>query len=97
MIFGKFNTISYDFSGITQPVKDLSSEYDLTQYSSDFYGKKIDENVLLDKLSFELFNNHKYYFAPLYTSGMVNPFEQLPPPTKKIEDTLQIEDCLLLV
>ncbi len=89
MIFGKFNTISYDFSGITQPVKDLSSEYDLTQYSSDFYGKKIDENVLLDKLSFELFNNHKYYFAPLYTSGMVNPFEQLPPPTKKIEDTLQ--------
>jgi len=89
MIFGKFDTISYDFSGITRSVKDLSTEYDLSQYSSEFYGKKIDENTLLDKLSIELFKDPKYYFAPLYTSGMVNPFIGLPPPTKKIEDTLE--------
>lgn len=89
MIFGKFDTISYDFDGVTQTVKNLNTEYDLTEYESEFYGKKIDENVLLDKLSFELFKGHKYYFAPLYTSKILNPFEELPPPSKKIEDNLQ--------
>jgi len=89
MIFGKFDTISYNFDGITHPVKDLGSEYNLSEYNPDLYGKRIDNDLLLDKLSFELFKDPAYYFAPIYTSEILNPFEQFPPPTKKIEDSLE--------
>jgi len=89
MIFGKFNTISYNFNGTTGSVKDFGSEYDLAEYNSDLYGKRIDNNLLLDKLSIELFKDPAYYFAPIYTSDIINPFEQFPPPTKKIEDSLE--------
>jgi len=89
MIFGKFTKYNYNFDGVTLRVVDLSSDYDLSSFENNIYGKKIDENFLLDKLSNELYSDIKYYFAPLYTSGILNPFEELPPPAKKIEDELK--------
>jgi hypothetical protein len=89
MIFGKFSKYNYNFDGITHRVVDLSSDYDLTPFQDNIYGKKIDENFLLDKLSNELYSDVKYYFSSLYTSGILNPFEELPPPAKKIEDELK--------
>jgi hypothetical protein len=89
MIFGKFTKYNYNFDGVTLRVVDLSSDYDLSSFENNIYGKKIDENFLLDKLSNELYSDIKYYFAPLYTSEILNPFEEFPPPTKKIEDELK--------
>jgi len=89
MIFGKFLKYNYNFGGTTHQVVDLSTSYDLSEFEQNIYGKKIDENVLLDKLSNDLYNDVGYYFAPIYTSNILNPFEQLPPPAKKIEDELK--------
>jgi hypothetical protein len=89
MIFGNFRRYQYNFDGVTQTVVDLSTKYDLSQFSENIYGKKVDENFLLDKLSNELYSDLEYYFSPLYTSGILNPFEELPPPAKKIEDELK--------
>lgn len=89
MIFGNFARYKYNFDGITQTVVDLSTKYDLTNFSQNIFGKKVDENFLLDKLANELYSDVEYYFAPLYTSGILNPFEELPPPAKKIEDELK--------
>lgn len=90
MIFQNFKKISYDFSGVTQTILDLSSEYDVSVYDNSFYSIQIDNDLLLDKLSIDLYDDEKYYFSPIYTSNILNPFEEFPAPTKKIEDDLGI-------
>jgi len=90
MIFENFNKIAYNFSGVTQTILDLSSEYNLDIYENSLYSIKVDNDLLLDKVSIDLYSDEKYYYSPLYTSNILNPFEELPPPTKKIEDDLGI-------
>ena len=90
MIFENFNKILYNFSGTTQTIVDLSSEYNIDLYENSFYSIQVDNDLLLDKFSIDLYSEQKYYYAPLYTSNILNPFEGLPPPTKKIEDDLGI-------
>lgn len=77
-MFDKFKTISYNFDGIDKTIVDISTNYTISDLEPYFYSKKIDEDVLLDKISSQTYNDSKYYFVPLYASGILNPFIEFP-------------------
>jgi hypothetical protein len=56
-MFDKFKKIKYNFDGIDKTIIDIATNYDLSELEEFFYSKKIDEDVLLDKISSQTYND----------------------------------------
>jgi hypothetical protein len=77
-MFDKFKKIEYNFDGIDKTIVDIATNYDLSELEEFFYSKKIDEDILLDRISSQTYSDPKYYFVPIYASKILNPFTQFP-------------------
>lgn len=76
---------NYSFDGVEREVVLFNNDFDLSDMSSSFYAEKINSDELLDTFSFRLFENTNYYYVPLYSGDILNPFLELPPASEEIE------------
>jgi len=84
-MFNNQPKINYSFDGIEREIVLFNNDFDLSDVSSSFYAEKINSDELLDTFSFRLFENTNYYYIPLYSGNILNPFIELPPSSEEIE------------
>lgn len=84
-MFNNQQKINYSFDGVDREVILFNNDYDLTDLSSSFYAEKINSDELLDTLSFRLFDDTNYYYVPIYSGNILNPFTELPPSSEETE------------
>lgn len=87
-MFKEFKTGKYSFDGVEKEVVEFNLDYDFSNMNSDFYSEKHSDGYLLDNLSILKFKYSEYYYIPLYTSNILNPFIELPPSSNELDTVI---------
>ena len=88
-MFNSYDIENYNFDGIEKQIRIFNTNFNLSEYSTSFYAEKISDNFLLDTFADSVFNDTSYYYIPIYTNNIVNPFLELPPTKEQIEIELE--------
>ena len=73
-MFNKLNKILYNFEGKELALFNFSNGYSIKNFKNTIFSKKINYDLLLDKISIENYSDFKYYYIPFYCGEILNPF-----------------------
>lgn len=87
-MFNKLNKITYNFEGKELTLFNFSNGYSIKNFKNNIFSKKINYDLLLDKISIENYSDFKYYYVPFYCGEILNPFLEFPKSQKDVEEEI---------
>jgi hypothetical protein len=87
-MFNNFNKISYNFQGKELKMFNFSNGYSIEKFKNNIFSKKLNYDLLLDKISIENYSDFKYYYVPFYCGEIINPFLEFPKSQKDVEEEI---------